>query len=144
MQKENGRVDSTNNDTDDENINTQEIIEDARERRALKIRGETKFKCEQCEFVFTSKTLLKRHNKNAHIEVEEQQSQEMRLRYTCDKCDFKTTSKTVLKAHKELHHEKKVKQMASKRKECDICGKRFNKETTFNHHMKIVHEGMST
>ena len=68
----------------------------------------------------------------------------MRLRYTCDKCGFKTTSKTVLKAHKELHHEKKIKQMASKRKECNICGKRFNKETTFNHHMKSLHEGMST
>ena len=45
--------------------------------------------------------------------------------------------------HNGLHHEKKIVQNKSKRKECDICGKRFNKEETFNHHMKKEHEGMS-
>ena len=30
--------------------------------------------------------------------------------------------------HNGLHHEKKIVQNKSKRKECDICGKQFNKE----------------
>ena len=63
----------------------------------------------------------------------------MRKRFTCDKCDYKTTSKTVLTQHIKCTHEDKGKN-SSKRKECHLCGKRFNKTTTFNTHMQNIHK----
>ena len=59
----------------------------------------------------------------------------MRIRFTCDTCDYKTTSKTMLILHKSSNHQTK----ATKWKSCDICDKKFNKESTFKSHMKKEH-----
>ena len=81
--------------------------------------------------------MLKRHIENCH---EDQQTQEMRIRFACDICGFKTTSKVVLKTHTEMNHEQKEnKKIVSKRKICNICNKKFNKESTFKNHMKNEH-----
>ena len=63
----------------------------------------------------------------------------MRIRHQCDKCDYKTTSKGILTQHMMAIHETKEKK-EPKRKSCDKCGKRFNKITTFNTHMKNIHK----
>ena len=57
----------------------------------------------------------------------------------CDKCGYKTTSKDTLTRHNTTIHESK-EQSVSKRKVCNICGKRFNKIATFNSHMKKEHK----
>ena len=63
----------------------------------------------------------------------------MRTRHQCDICNYKTTSKDVLTRHKEAVHGTK-ENSGSKRKVCNICGKKFNKLSTFNTHMEKVHK----
>ena len=74
---------------------TQEIIEDARERRHLRLRGKKEhFQCDICEFESGSKTLLTKHVNTTHKEMRLQETQEMRKRYSCYVYLFKPTSKT--------------------------------------------------
>ena len=128
--------------TENENeqpLGTQELIEDARERRKLKINGKNEsLKCDQCNFKTGSKTMLNRHMNSSHVD---QQTQEMRVRFSCDVCGYKTTSQVVLKTHKNLNHEPKVKnkKFISKRKTCNMCDKNFNKSSTYNKHMENYH-----
>ena len=83
-----------------EPLSTQNMIEDARERRSLKLRGVSEMsKCDVCQFTTGSKTLLKSHIEKTHKEPQKDHSQEMRKRFSCDQCEFKTTSQTVLKRH---------------------------------------------
>ena len=86
--KINDENDNTENDKtcDIENvISTQEIIEDARERRELKMKGKKEvINCEQCEFTSGSKTLLKRHIESYHRKQTKLSVQEMQKRYSCD------------------------------------------------------------
>ena len=84
--------------------------------------------------------MLKKHVGTVHIKPSGQQSQEMRVRYACDECNLKSTSKESLITHKKSHH--KTKAVTSKRRQCNLCEKRFNKEITFNQHMKKDHEGI--
>ena len=92
--------------------------------------------CEHCNFTSSSKAMLNRHIERNHGE---QQPQEMRKRYTCDKCEFITTSTSILTKHREIQHKQKLIK-TSKRKTCEVCNKRFNKEITYNSHMKKVHK----
>ena len=118
-------------------LSTQEIIEDARERRRLKMNGkEQSFKCDECIFTSTSINCMKKHKENTHNEKDI----EMRPRFSCDKCSFKTTSEYVLQKHTNMHHKNTKKNVISKRKTCEKCGKQFNKEDTFMKHMKTVHK----
>ena len=48
-----------------------------------------------------------------------------------------TLQKNML--HKDVVHKTKVKASVSKRKSCDECGKKFNKISTFNTHMRKIH-----
>ena len=119
---------------------TREFINDARERRSLALNGKSKdMSCDHCEFQTSSKTLLTKHIDENHQEQITQPTQEMRIRLQCDKCDYKTTSKDILTRHIKSIHEGKEKSV-SKRKVCTICGKRFNKNSTFNTQMKNVHK----
>ena len=58
-------------------------------------------------------------------------------------CGFKTTSDYVLKRHTQVSHESKNKDKdtKSKRKICNECGKRFNKESTYRTHVRTMHGG---
>ena len=94
-------LENTNKENEDAeegiSISTQELIEDARERRTLKLRNtEENLKCEQCNYTTGSKTLLQRHINSIH----EGPQKEMRIRFSCDTCDYKTTSETMLILHK--------------------------------------------
>ena len=125
------------NETDD-SLSTQEMIEDARERR--KIGKDQLLKCDHCEFTSPSINLLKKHNKNSHKKLENKKETDMRPRYNCDKCQSKTTSEYVLQRHINMHHEKISKTLPSKRKTCELCGKQFNKEHTLKNHMQTTHK----
>ena len=67
-------------------------------------------------------------------DVDNQESLEIRKRFNCDNCDFKTTSKTALTKHMSSKHKPKENKI-SKRKVCEICMKRFNKESTYENKM---------
>ena len=136
------RKESDMKDTNESEIlNTQEMINDARERRSLAINGKSKIMdCDQCEFETTSKTLLNKHLETTHQNQQAEQGQEMRKRHQCDKCGYRTTSKDVLIRHNETTH-KANKAANSKRKVCNQCGKKFNKNSTFNNHMQQAHDG---
>ena len=89
--------------------------------------------CDDCEFKTSSISLLTKHNETIH-----QNPTIMRTRFSCDKCGFKTTSNVVLKTHIECNHKQKEAK-PSKRKACNICDKRFNKETNLKEHMNKQH-----
>ena len=44
-----------------------------------------------------------------------------------------------MKRHIELKHENKKAVTTSKRRTCDICSKKFNKDFTFKTHMETVY-----
>ena len=82
-------------------LSTQNMIYDARARSLQKVREN---RCDECDFKSISKTLLKRHQKSCHKEVQ----------YACDQCDYKATTKGSLAEHKQTYH--KEVQYA-----CDQC-----------------------
>ena len=123
------------------------MIRDARERRQ---NGNKELQCEDCNYKTKSITLLKRHIECVHVEdenvIEESVERMMRERHKCDDCGFKSISKDVLEKHRKIMHEKKKGPVAkeTKRRKCDACQKRFNKEETFKKHMQTVHGGAET
>ena len=56
--------------------------------------------------------------------------------------DITSTQNMIKEAR--LRRELKGKQNNSKRIHCNICEKRFNKEHTFKHHMKVIHKEEDT
>ena len=76
------------------------------------------YKCDQCDFTATTKTLIGRHITSSHTK---DNGKEIRTRLTCDVCEIKSTSETVLIQHKYLNHEKNIK--ISKRKKCKFYKK---------------------
>ena len=91
-------------------------------------------KCNVCEYTTKSTSLLTKHKECAH-----ENPANMRTRLSCDICGFKTTSNVVIKRHTETNHRQKGTK-ASKRKICDICDKRFNKEKNLKQHINKVHK----
>ena len=79
-------------------------------------------------------SLLTKHIENAH-----EKSTNMRSRLSCNKCGFKTTTNAVLKTHIESKHRQKVVK-PSKRKSCEFCDKRFNKDSNLKEHMVKQHK----
>ena len=157
----NQREDENVND-EDPILNTQEFINDARERRKVRKNSQS---CAQCDYTTTSKTMLERHvsatheqnrdqcaqcdytatskdvliqhMSDQHSQIMEDSIKEMRVRFACDICQYRTTSEAVLQQHKILNHERKRN---SKRKICEHCNKQFNKDETLKKHMKVYHE----
>ena len=62
---ENQVREAEDNHEDDEGFSSQEIICDARTRRAL---GNKELACDHCDYKTRSATLLKRHNDSMHTE----------------------------------------------------------------------------
>ena len=133
-------------------ISTQEMIQDARERRKYNVK---QFNCEDCNYKSSSITLLKNHirihhNKETSLKDNDQDILEMpkakiRQRFACKTCSFKTTNDETLKTHVESNHlpvenQNKKEKSNSKRIHCQFCEKKFNKMETFDKHMKAYHK----
>ena len=143
-EKESIMEDGINNDVEI-CISTQEMIQDARERRKTKM---TVFHCEQCDYTSSSKTLLKRHTDHNHNYTIETPTRNMRKRFNCEKCDFNSTQEYDLTKHKNTTHvhrknilKEKVNKSGNitKRIHCSYCDKKFNKKETFEKHMNTFH-----
>ena len=91
-EKENNKDTNENIDTTEEveTLSSQEMINDARERRHQNVKT---IQCEQCDFKSASKTLLMRHQHSVH----EGNS------YTCEQCEYKATTKENLEKHIRIH-----------------------------------------
>ena len=155
------------NEIDASNISSQDMINDARARRNNKNKN---FNCDQCDFETSSKTLLKRHQKSDHEQNLSEHIDKVtveriiRKRFKCNVCDFASTSNSTMEAHVKTIHKHKCdqcgantdskkclncqdknihvrhQQAKSKRINCNMCNKRFNKQDTYNAHMKKLHQ----
>ena len=142
------------NITEDENsLSSQDMINDARERRLQK---ENLMQCNECDFKSASKTLVIRHQQAVHMTIgyqcdqceymattkgslaEHKTAVHNTNKFQCNQCDHKEETEGNLMSHKESTHEKKGK-YKSKRIQCEKCDKRFNKQETFKTHMKKIH-----
>ena len=111
-------VHDNKNDTVEDVCSTQNMIADARARKS----GQKIQQCDQCEYKTASKAMLRMHNRKEHIEQEGEKEIEVNV---------------VQNMTKE-----KTKKYISKRIKCEICDKKFNKETTYQKHMKSDHVGL--
>ena len=144
-----------NTEEDDNSLSSQEMINDARERRLHK---EKVIQCDQCDYKSASKTLVMRHQKAAHFASDysfdqceymartkgslasHKQTVHNTISFKCNQCDHKEKTEVNIKKHQESAHEKKGKsKYVSKRIQCEKCEKKFNKSETFKTHMKKVH-----
>ena len=149
---ENKKTTNENKDTteDEGTLSSQEMIDDARERR---LRNAKINQCEQCEFKSASKTLLIRHQQSVHEGNKYKCDQCEHIATTkgslemhkgthhihqCNQCDYKDETKGGLTKHKESIHDNKSKYV-SKRIQCENCEKKFNKRETFKIHMEKFH-----
>ena len=96
-----------------------------------------------CDFKAANKASLNSHVHSTHEST-----------HDCNVCDFKATDKVSLERHIQSTHEDDITstqnmisdararreiKSKSKRINCDKCQMRFNKEQTFQAHMKKVH-----
>ena len=81
-----------------------------------------RYPCDQCEFVFISELFLKRHVQSTHKELR------------CDQCEYVATRQTYLKSHKIAIHERRTSHICPK---CDYSGS----ESEVIYHQKYRHKG---
>ena len=138
---------------DDDSLSTQELIIDARARKANRNR---KLECVHCKFETWSKTLLTKHVERSHeqdihsetesslgsdIVQDEPATVQVRDRKQCEDCGFRTTSDDVLTKHINIKHKNKptTAKNGSKRLPCGVCKKYFYKKTNLLEHRRTTH-----
>ena len=136
-----------NRDEEDPMPATQEMIEDARDRRTLKKNGKSYHECEMCPYKSESKSMIIRHmkthqstsiqdkvGKSKNNDNTETRNMEAIAQFNSQTCEQSHQNKTETKMNKKV----------SKRIKCEKCEQKFNKKERFEDHMKKVHkEGCS-
>ena len=117
------------NDTIEDVCSTQNMIEDARARK----KGQKIQQCDQCEYKTGSNAMLRVHKRTKHKDIEGLEQNENSVE------DRMTNENSV--ENRKLH--KQINKYISKRRKCELCEKKFNKEATYNKHMNTIHEGRS-
>ena len=84
-----------------------------------KLEEETKYECNECDYVTANKYHLKTHIQYKHEG----------LRFPCLSCDYKATTKSSLKMHMGAKHE-------GKNYSCDQCSYKTTWRNNFNEHIK--------
>ena len=102
-------------------ISTQELIEDARERRISK---KTHFECTVCDYSSLSATISKKHEKFHQKDT---------VTHNCAECGKKFNTKYTLIRHKKSCHE-------NIENKGDQCEEREESPEVPNQHKKSVHE----
>lgn len=82
--------------------------------------GEKPFRCNECDKVFSTDSLLRTHYQRYHGNTEELQ---------CSVCQKVFASKGSLKIHKQIHSDEKPYK-------CTMCGKEFKQPGVLNEHLK--------
>ena len=86
-------------------------------------KGERTFICEFCYKIFHSKSHLKGHFENKHLNI----------RYPCSKCDYTTGDKSNLTKHEKSKHDK------LKRHQCNFCNYKCFARGDLRSHVKKKH-----
>jgi uncharacterized Zn-finger protein len=84
-----------------------------------------RFRCDQCEFTYTTKSTLKQHIKSVHDKIKD---------HECDLCDYTCSHKGVLNQHIKSVHDK------IKDHECDLCEFKCSNKGDLKQHIKQVHD----
>ena len=91
-------------DSNDEDISTQEMINEARARRHCSTK---EFTCENCSYKSGSETLVKRHSEKEHIEnkITPKIKTYTSKRLKCDHCSKKFNKNATYQKHMEKFHQ---------------------------------------
>jgi len=84
-------------------------------------------KCEECDFLANSKSVLRHHIRVKHLGI----------RYPCDQCNFASTTSNNLKKHKQSIHE-------GIRYPCDQCDYNATVSSHLKRHVKAMHSEMKS
>ena len=121
--------------------------------RELKHEG-IRYHCDQCNYVATLSSSLKRHKKSKHKSIvyscdqcdheathsgglyKHKQSKHDGIRYPCDKCEYVASYKTNLSAHRKRKHCVQAEEFypdmdiethsSTKTHKCNVCDKSFS------------------
>jgi len=88
----------------------------------MKIRN---FSCTKCDKKFGHKVDLLDHIRTIHDKLKQ---------FVCDSCGLALSSRQTLKTHRLIH------EASSKNIDCNLCNKSFRHKTTYNKHVRRVHE----
>jgi len=88
----------------------------------MKIRN---FTCAKCDKKFGHKVDLLDHIRTIHDKLKQ---------FVCDSCGLALSSRQTLKTHRLIH------EASSKNIDCKLCKKSFRHKTTYNKHVRRVHE----
>ena len=99
----------------------------------------SKFKCLQCDQLFSRKHNVKQHIKEVHED----------MKFSCIQCDYKARSKGLLNKHVASHHEgvkeQNTRHINSAQENvqfsCNQCGYQAAQQINLLAHIKSVHEG---
>ena len=106
------------NNIDENIISTQKMIDEARERR----KNKGFIKCDKCEYKSGSKIIMDKHNQDNHTNQTENNQDELKRN-----TKSKSTTKLINVKNK------------SKRIYCNMCDRKFNKNETYQNHIKTEH-----
>ena len=137
MRRKNEVKEATEKRVEDPMPSTQEIIEDARERRIMNKKGKTHLECEMCPFKSESKYIMKRHIKTH--QSTSIQDEVFKSNPGTGTIEARTPSNTE-PGENAYKSTSKVSRKVTKRIQCEKCDKKVNKEETFNVHMEKFHK----
>ena len=114
----------TNNEFDQHDKRFSYLHPYSLKRCRKKVHGDVRYKCDQCDIIYTTYSGLYRHQKSVHENI----------RYNCDQCFKSYTGKGDLRNHILAQHELKALLFP-----CDKCDKSFKSSNALLHHDKKVH-----
>ena len=165
MRRKNESKNNKTNEEEEDLTSTQMMIEDSRARRTLTTQKMNQFECEVCPHKTGSKNLMKKHIKIYHQSTYAQHCEKdnheagkviekvatNEISIQDEVLDSNPGTETIeerapspkTKKDKKVPTggKKKTGKYVSKRITCEQCDQRFNKEETYNKHIKKYHVG---
>lgn len=139
----------------DKRFNTKETMKG--HMKDVHIRKES-FKCSKCEKIFTKRYTLMKHNKAIHENIRphkcemctaaygskdslenHMKSKHEEIRIKCSRCEKTFTPKPGLAYHQAVVHDKNL----NKPFQCNLCDKKFEKDSQLTNHTQFFHENVS-
>lgn len=134
----------TENSIDDEDVDAKHFLPQISIPDPIAV----KWKCSKCLSEFTTRRLLRKHNKDHLLEKSENKILNSKKQPSqCTTCLDEFPSRKMLEKHKRKEHlheqsERKCNANRTVEYECDICSKRFNSRNKISQHLTThINEG---